>query len=455
MMEKLQNDYENTVERLCRIPGFTRKHSVEETRALLHFMGDPEKTMKIVHVAGTNGKGSVCAYLAGILTGAGYRVGLFTSPHLVDIRERFQIDGEPISKETFLEAVEYVESMVTECGADYPTFFEMMFFIGMHVFSNAQVDILILETGMGGRLDATNAVSRKDLTLITKIGLDHTRYLGNTLEEIAGEKAGIILSGVPVIVEAGNDPVADVFLRKAAQNGSPCRILSGKDYGEILIHKNFIDFSFYSQYYGTVRPRLSTTALYQVDNTALVLAAVENLVERKVIDPERVTGQVLLDGLYQTRWAGRMEEAAPGFFVDGAHNVDGIQAFISSVAADQCVGRRSLIFSASADKDYPQMLKLLSDSGLFSRIILTPMHTNRGAGSTFLMEAAGHCKDAASENAVSEDGVFMEAEGGLPEVLERTVKKIPEGDRVYLAGSLYLVGEAKEYLSKRGDHDSI
>ncbi|MCD7738587.1 MAG: bifunctional folylpolyglutamate synthase/dihydrofolate synthase [Lachnospiraceae bacterium] len=436
----MQNHYENTVERLCRIPGFTRKHSVEETRAFLAYMGNPEKNMRIVHVAGTNGKGSVCAYLAGILTRAGYRVGLFTSPHLVDIRERFQIDGEPISKESFLDAVDHVEAMLGESKTDAPTFFEMMFYIGMYVFSRAQVDILILETGMGGRLDATNAVSVKDLTLITKIGLDHTKYLGSTLEEIAGEKAGIIMSGVPVIVEAGNDEVADIFCRKAQEKGSCCRILSKKDYGEILIRKKSIDFSFYSHYYGTIRPGLSTLALYQVDNTALALAAAESLVERGIVDSERVTREVLLAGLSETCWAGRMEEILPGFFVDGAHNVDGVQALIRSVAADGCTGQRSLIFSASADKDYPQMLKLLSDSGLFSRIILTPMQSKRGAGKEELLGAAGRAGCDA----------YIETGDSLSEVLEQVTKKIPEGNRVYLAGSLYFVGEAKEYLSKRG-----
>ncbi|MCD8129863.1 MAG: bifunctional folylpolyglutamate synthase/dihydrofolate synthase [Lachnospiraceae bacterium] len=436
----MQNNYENTVERLCRIPGFTRKHSVEETRRFLAYMGSPERNMRIVHVAGTNGKGSVCAYLAGILTKAGYRVGLFTSPHLVDIRERFQIDGTPISKESFLDAVERVEAMLAESKTDAPTFFEMMFYIGMYVFCEARVDILILETGMGGRLDATNAVSVKDLTLITKIGLDHMKFLGDTPEEIAGEKAGIIMSGVPVIVEAGNDEVADIFCRKAQEKGSPCRILSKKDYGEIIIRKKSIDFSFYSRYYGTIRPSLSTSALYQVDNTALALAAAESLAERGIVDSERVTREVLLAGLHETRWAGRMEEVLPGFFVDGAHNVDGVEAFIKSVAADGCTGQRSLIFSASADKDYPQMLRLLSDSGLFSRIILTPMKNKRGAGREELLDAAGQAGSAA----------HMETGDSLPAVLEQETKNIPEGNRVYLAGSLYFVGEAKEYLSKRG-----
>ncbi len=437
-MTDIAQNYRDTVEKLDRIPGFTKKHSVEETRLFLRQMGSPENGMRIVHVAGTNGKGSVCAYLAGILKLAGYHVGLFTSPHLIDTRERFQIDGEPVSQEVFLEAFDYVESLLTDPAIYYPTYFEMLFFMGMHIFSEAKVEFLILETGVGGRLDATNSVSRKDLTLITKIGLDHTKYLGDTLEKIAGEKAGIFMSGVPAIVENGNEQVTDVFKRKAAQTGSPCRILSNKDYGEILIHKKSIDFSFYSHYYGTIPVSLHTMALYQTDNTALVLAAIESLAERKIVSEERVTRDVILKGLYQTRWAGRMEEIAPDFFVDGAHNVDGMQAFIRSVAADGCEGTRYLIFSASADKDYRQMLRLLADSGLFERIILSPMKSQRSLSDEGLEEAA----------LITGDLVTTEVCRNLTEALRRTSDLKKNHDRVYLAGSLYFVGEARELISR-------
>ncbi len=437
-MTDITQNYRDTVEKLDRIPGFTKKHSVEETRSFLRQMGSPEIGMRIVHVAGTNGKGSACAYLAGILQLAGYHVGLFTSPHLIDTRERFQIDGEPVSREIFLEAFDYVESLLTDPASYYPTYFEMLFFMGMRIFSEAKVDILILETGVGGRLDATNAVSRKDLALITKIGLDHTKYLGDTLEKIAGEKAGIFMPGVPVIVEGGNEQVADVFLKKAAQTGSPCRVLSDKDYGEILIHKKSIDFSFYSHYYGTVRASLHTTALYQVDNTALVLAAVEALTEQGIVSRERVTREVLLEGLYQTHWAGRMEELAPDFYVDGAHNVDGVQAFIRSVAADGCEGARYLIFSASSDKDYQQMLGLMADSGLFKRVILSPMKSYRSLSDEGLREAA----------LIIGDSVTTEVCRDLTDALMRTSDFKQNHDRVYLAGSLYFVGEARELISQ-------
>ncbi|MCD7751713.1 MAG: bifunctional folylpolyglutamate synthase/dihydrofolate synthase [Lachnospiraceae bacterium] len=442
-MTEIMQKYQDTVEKIDRIPGFTKKHSVEETRSFLEQMGSPEHGMHIVHVAGTNGKGSVCAYLAGILKLAGYHVGLFTSPHLIDTRERFQIDGEPVSCETFLEAFDYVESLLTDPASYYPTYFEMLFFMGMHIFAEAKTDIVILETGVGGRLDATNAVSSKDLTLITKIGLDHTKYLGDTLEKVAGEKAGILMAGVPVIVEGGNEQVADVFEQKAAQTGSPCRILSKKDYGEIIIHKKSIDFSFYSQYYGTVQAKLHTTALYQVDNTALVLAAVESLIERGIVSQERVTKEVLLEGLYRTQWAGRMEEVAPDFFVDGAHNPDGIQAFIKSVAADGCEGKRRLIFSASADKDYPQMLRLLADSGLFECVLLTPMKSTRSLSDEALQEAALQIGEMAA----------AEVYHNLNEALERMAALKQKNDRVYLAGSLYFVGEAKELILRMSASD--
>ena len=166
---------------LDETPRFTSKHTVEETKAFLHRLGDPDRRMRILHVAGTNGKGSVCAYLRGILEAAGYRVALFTSPHLVCIRERFQVAGEMISEEDFLRAFRHIYNMLDwgalereEEGAYHPTYFEYLFFIAMVLFPERNPDFCILETGVGGRLDATNSVSRKEISVITHISKDHT-----------------------------------------------------------------------------------------------------------------------------------------------------------------------------------------------------------------------------------------------------------------------------------------
>ena len=186
------------------VPKFTSKNKPENTMELIRRLGHPERSMKVIHVAGTNGKGSVCAFLSSMLTEGGKRTGLFTSPHLVKINERFQINNEPVSDEIFLNAYERVMKLVEEMQKDgfyHPAYFELLFAIGMVIFEEAQVEYLILETGLGGRLDATNIVEKPVVTVITSISLDHTEILGDTIEEIAGEKAGIIKQNIPIVYD--------------------------------------------------------------------------------------------------------------------------------------------------------------------------------------------------------------------------------------------------------------
>ena len=194
--------YREAVTYIEETPKFTKKNTLENTRAILRCLGNPQDKMKILHVAGTNGKGSVCSFLASILKAAGKRTGLFTSPHLVEINERFVVDEEQVSNEAFLEAFHRVMECIGEIereGYAHPTYFEILFLIGMVLFEQAGVEYLVMETGLGGRLDATNSVDHPIVTVITSISLDHTEYLGNTVAEIAGEKAGILKEGVPVV----------------------------------------------------------------------------------------------------------------------------------------------------------------------------------------------------------------------------------------------------------------
>ena len=191
MEKRTISTYEEAVDYINEIPRFTTKNTMDDTRAFLHRLGDPDQSMRIIHVAGTNGKGSVCAYMRFILEAAGYRTAVFTSPHLTDIRERFVIDGEMVSEKAFLGAFLRIYDLL-DAKTPHPTFFEYLFLMAMILFSESRPDFCILETGLGGRLDATNAVSRKELAVITRIGLDHTEYLGDTLEKIAAEKAGIL-----------------------------------------------------------------------------------------------------------------------------------------------------------------------------------------------------------------------------------------------------------------------
>ena len=204
-------NYKEIVDYIEEIPKFTSKNPLDHTKELLKRLGNPQNTMKVIHVAGTNGKGSVCAYLDSMLRNGGYHVGLFTSPHLVKINERFKIDGVMVTDEEFIKAFETVREIILQAqqdGLDHPSYFETLFLMCMVIFQKKQVDYVVLETGLGGRLDATNTVDRPLACIITSISKDHVEYLGNTIAEIAGEKAGIIKPGVPVIYDGKNPEAA-------------------------------------------------------------------------------------------------------------------------------------------------------------------------------------------------------------------------------------------------------
>ena len=210
--------YEKAAAYIEEIPKFTTKNKLEHTRKCLDMLGSPDKNRKIIHVAGTNGKGSVCAFLSTMLEEGGYRCGLFTSPHLMKINERFQINEQMVSDEKFLEAflkVKELSDRLVEQGDYHPTYFEFLFLMGMLIFEDEDVDIVVLETGLGGRLDATNSILNPLACVITSISLDHVEYLGDTIDKIAGEKAGIIKKGVPVIFDANNETAAAVIRRRS------------------------------------------------------------------------------------------------------------------------------------------------------------------------------------------------------------------------------------------------
>lgn len=430
--------YEAAVSYLYDIPRFTSKHTLEDTRAHLVRLGSPDRNIKhIIHVAGTNGKGSVCAYLRSILEEAGYSTAMFTSPHLVDIRERFQIKGEMVTKESFLDVFLQVYDSLNwielEQGAGYhPTFFEYLFFMAMLLFARADANYCILETGLGGRLDATNAVAEKDLTVITRIGLDHVEYLGDTISKIAGEKAGILRSGTPLVYCDEVAEATTVFEKYAQNLQISMYPVSKKDYAFENFHNKTIDFSLHTRYYDYIRVSLHTPAHYQMENAALALRSIEAL------DIGRdITSEQLKRGLEKCFWPGRMEEIQPEVFVDGAHNEDGIRAFLDTVRADGCEGRRrnrTLLFSVVQDKDYRSMIKQVSESGLFAKIAVAHMKTGRAASLELLRELFS---DSISEVTYYEN-VYL--------ALRALLDGQKSDERIYIAGSLYLVGEIKEFL---------
>lgn len=429
--------YEQAVEYLLKVPRFTVKNTVEDTGRYMETLGCPGYGRKIIHVAGTNGKGSVCAYLCSVLSEGGYRVGMFTSPHLVEMTERFRIGGLPVDRELFAAAFRTVMDKLSAARKacrreDYhPTFFELLFLMGMVIFEGEAVDWIILETGLGGRLDATNAVPHPALTVITGIGLDHMRYLGDTVGKIAAEKAGILKKGVPVVFCDKRKEASDVIRERAESLGIPAFPVSREDCLSINLKKKSIDFSLQSRYYDYIRLTLSTRALYQVENAALAVRCIEVLLQCGAA--EKITAAQVAEGMKKTVWEGRMEEILPGVYIDGAHNEDGIEAFLRTVESDGCRGVRYLLFSVAADKDYRAMLARMDDKELFAFTAVTGFSGGRAANYRKL-EAASACFGAKRH-------AFFPS---VREALAFLLHEKKEDDCIYIAGSLYLAGEVKK-----------
>ena len=414
-------------------PKFTKKHSLDHTRECLRRLGNPERAFSVIHVAGTNGKGSVCAFLASVLGTAGYRTGLFTSPHLIDIRERFVVDGEMISEEEFLAAFDEVRDLsldMEKAGEGHPTYFEMLFLMGMLIFKEKGTEIVVLETGLGGRLDATTAVSHPLACVITSISLDHTQYLGSTVELIAAEKAGIIVPEIPVVYDANDPGAAEVIKNAALLAGSRAIPVYESDTVVKKKSRAGIDFSFNNDYYdkNTVF-HIPFIADYQVMNASLAVRALEVMAECGQISVSR---EDVIRGIADTSWPGRMETVLPGVILDGAHNEDGIRKFAD--AAEYFAGDFPicLLFGAVNDKDYPDMIGLIAGKIRPERVVTTQIGGAREVPAEELAEVFREkgCAD-------------VTAEPDPKKAFGLALQKKPEDGLLFCVGSLYLVGIIK------------
>ena len=428
-------NYTEAVDYIETIPKFTVKHPPEHTRELLSRLGNPQEGIKIIHVAGTNGKGSVCAYLNAMLLAGGKKTGLFTSPHLVRINERFQINGEDVSDEQFLDAFLKVEKAAKEYEAEgegHPSYFETLFLMGMLIFKEAGVEYLVMETGLGGRLDATNVVEKPLACIITSISRDHTEYLGDTLEAIAGEKAGIIKAGVPVIYDASQPGPAAVIAAKAKEMGSPAWPMEPSFYEMKTQSREGITFIF--AYPGGEKAELAIpyVAKYQMMNASLAFYTMHILQ-----DVHEIPKNVLAEGLSKIKWPCRMEMAAPGVIIDGAHNEDGIAQFVSTAGYFAKENEITILFTAVADKHYHEMIGEICEGIHPSHVVATQIDGSRVVPAEVLAEdfrKAG-CTDVCAE---PEIGAAYE------KALERKGSGM-----LFSVGSLYLAGELKAYLAKR------
>ena len=440
-MYKRINTYGEAEEYINSIPRFTGKNSIEDTRAFLEHLGNPTQNCKVIHIAGTNGKGSVCAYLCSVFHEAGISAGMFTSPHLVTMRERMTVDGRMASEEEFLEAFSFVMDRLSDLPPDlaemsyHPSFFEFLFFMAAVFFRRVGVEYVVLETGLGGRLDATNAVPDKVMCIITSIGYDHMEYLGETLSEIAVEKAGIMRTNIPVIYPVKQTEVEEKIEECAARTGAFTVPVPSKAIKEIKIQHKTIDFSLHLNDYDYIGFTVSTPAVYQVENAALAIKALEQLGDG------RITVPMMQSGIRRMAWEGRMEEILPLVYLDGAHNIDGIRAFLDTVRIQPCGGKRILLFSVVKDKQYRTVIRELAVSGLFDEIGVTPLRSERALP-----------LDELEESFRQYTGTIYKTYDNTDAAFEELVLGKDDEDRVYIVGSLYLAGEIKALL-RRPRHD--
>ena len=423
--------YSEAVNYILEIPKFTKKNDALHTKTFLRYLGNPQENLKVIHVAGTNGKGSVCAYLDGMLRSEGKRTGLFTSPHLMKMNERIAVDGSPVSDELFSRAFDAAYTAVGEMkkkGLSHPTFFEFLLGMALYTFHIEGTEYAVLETGLGGRLDATSAVEPPLICAITSIGYDHMQYLGETLGEIAAEKAGIIRPGVPVFYAASSEESDSVIENEAEKNGSFCKKI-GKDAYEILgIEDKHIAFSCSSDYYGNTTWKLNNTGTYQPGNAVLAMEVMRYLFgENAHLSRWR-------DVLADLKWAGRMEEILPEVYVDGAHNISAVEAFVQSVPRDET--ENMILFSAVTDKEYEKMAAALCRDLRVDIYVVTHIDDPRGTAA----EQLGECFRKYTDR---------------PVVVKESVREAflwamrHRGERrIYCLGSLYLTGMIEELIQE-------
>lgn len=405
--------YPEAIQFLYSLHFFGAKFGLENTLELAAHVGNPHRQLRFIHVAGTNGKGSTCAMLESIYRAAGLRVGLFTSPHLVSFRERLQVNRELISMEDVARLVTDAQCLLARPSVVMrPTFFEVLTVVALRYFLEQRCDLVIWETGLGGRLDATNIVTPL-ASVITNIQLDHEKWLGSSLPEIAAEKAGIIKPGVPVITATDEPEALKVIMEAAGRNRSTMSRVTWDDVNQPPLNA----------------VQLPMLGDHQRKNAALAVATVDSLNSRIPVSSESLRA-----GLEGVRWPGRMQRFVTSdgrsILLDGAHNPAGAESLRRAMESHFPGQTLTLILGILRDKDYASMCRILAP--LAKRILLSPVHSERSASSAELQRVC-------AEIAPDREAIACDS---LSEALERS-----ERDAfVVIAGSLHFVGEAMELL---------
>lgn len=420
--------YDEALEYIHSVSWKGSRPGLERTRELLGKMGDPHKKLKFIHVAGTNGKGSFCAMTESVLRHAGYKVGLYTSPYVLRFNERMKVDGEDIPDARLAEITRYVKPFA-ESMRDLPTEFELITAIALEYFAREECDVVVLECGMGGRLDSTNIIDTPILSVITGIALDHTEFLGDTVEKIAEEKAGIIKDGVPVLLCSDKCEAMSVISRVASERGAVLNVVnrSSLEIKSMTLDGTLFDFGNYTDI------RLSLLGGYQPHNACNVLTALEILRGQGMIIPD----EAVYGGLSSTVWHARFELLCerPTVISDGGHNPEGIDAAVDSIKTYFPDKKVIFVTGVMADKDFAYMARKMSEVAAHA-FCVRPDNPRA-------LSAEEYCRVFESL------GVCAQPSGSVDDAVAAACAKAQDEDiPVICLGSLYMYGEVRAALSR-------
>ncbi len=420
--------YDETIAFIHSIPWMGKKLGIEQIRELLGILGNPEDQLKFIHVAGTNGKGSTSEMIARILEAAGYKTGFFVSPYIHRFNERIQVNHRPIGDDELVALIETVKA-AAETMEVMPSEFEVVAAAAFQYYLDQKCDYVVLEVGMGGRLDATNIIKTPLAAVITTIGLDHTKHLGNTIKEIAFEKAGIIKPGGDVVVYGQGGKSAEVFQEVSSERGAT---LTFSDFSKIEKRGEDQDYQYFS-YKGSETYALPLIGEHQLRNAATVLETVK-LLERKGV---AIGDNAIAEGLKNASWPGRFELLSkdPVFILDGGHNPEGARAAVDALKSRYPGKKAVVIIAMTAGKDIGTVCDIINEVAV--EYIVIQADTARAMAKEELAAHLGRYQKP------------VEVAKTIPDGIERALKDRKENEIVFAVGSLYAVADIRGYFGKQ------
>lgn len=426
--------YEEAMKYITEVGNFGSNYGLERTHKLLEYLGNPEKDLKLIHIAGTNGKGSTTSMITEILMGAGYKVGMYTSPFIEEFEERIQINRRNISKETLANLIDEVKvavDRVIEEGYNHPTEFEIITVLMLLYFKKEKIDFGVIEVGLGGRLDSTNVII-PILQVITSISFDHTNLLGNTLEEIAGEKAGIIKKNIPTVIYPQEEDALKVIKNKCAAMESDL-YTADKDnmkFVKVVNEDKPYQLLKYKEEFNIFLPLLGE---HQILNLSVAMKVIEVLNNRKIVN---ITTESIIKSIKNVTWKGRLEVLSnnPYVVIDGAHNIQGIKTLSRNIKKYFKYENLHLILGILADKDVEEMIKIITP--IAKQVYAVTPNSIRA-------ELADDLK-----NEIVKYNANCRAFDEYEEAYLEALKNAKENDIILASGSLYMIGDMRKIINK-------